>query len=129
MWGASAPPTTGIFGNRSRPVLGQWGTPRSVRWSIAVLQSIRRLLLICCVVSLVGASLTKTPTAQAASFLVTTISDAPHSTPIDGACTSTLPDQACTLRAAIQAASFLGGTQSIDLQAAGVYALTVTGAN
>jgi CSLREA domain-containing protein len=66
---------------------------------------------------------------QAATFVVTTTQDAPHSLPLNGSCTSTLGGSLCTLRAAVQAANFLGGTQMINLQAPGTYALTVTGAN
>lgn len=65
--------------------------------------------------------------ALAATFVVTTTQDAPHTTPLDGNCTSTLPANPCTLRAAVQAANFLGNVQTINLQAAGTYVLTVTG--
>jgi hypothetical protein len=68
--------------------------------------------------------------AQATTFTVATTSDAPHATPLDGNCTSTLAGGACTLRAAIQAANFLGdGPHTINLSTAGTYTLTVAGAN
>ncbi|MCS6909433.1 MAG: CSLREA domain-containing protein [Anaerolineales bacterium] len=43
--------------------------------------------------------------AQGAMFVVTTTSDAPDATPGDGACASTIPGGACTLRAAIEEAN------------------------
>jgi hypothetical protein len=65
--------------------------------------------------------------AQATTFTVTTTFDAPHALPLDGTCTSTAQG-ACTLRAAIQAADFLGdGPHTINLTAPGTYKLTVTG--
>jgi predicted outer membrane repeat protein len=65
--------------------------------------------------------------AQATTFTVRTTVDAPHAAPLDGTCTSTATG-ACTLRAAIQAADFLGdGPHTIDLAAPGTYKLTVTG--
>ncbi len=70
---------------------------------------IQRLLPICGILALLCASLAKAPTAKAATFVVTTMTDAPHTATIDGSCISTLPDHAGTLRSAIQAASFLGG--------------------
>jgi CSLREA domain-containing protein len=68
------------------------------------------------------------------TFTVTTTTDAPHTTPLDANCTSTLPGNPCTLRAAVQAANFaaangLGTAHTINLSVAGTYALTVTGAN
>jgi CSLREA domain-containing protein len=68
--------------------------------------------------------------AQAAVFTVSTTSDAPHSVPLNGTCTSTLSGGACTLRAAIQAANFAGdGPHRINLGATGTYTLTVVGPN
>jgi hypothetical protein len=67
--------------------------------------------------------------ACAEGFTVTTTTDAPHALPLDGCCTSTLEDKACTLRAAVQAANFLGAPQTINLKAAGTYALNVIGPN
>jgi CSLREA domain-containing protein len=68
--------------------------------------------------------------AGATTFSVATTADAPHAVPLDGACTSTLPGGACTLRAAIQAADFLGdGPHTINIPTAGTYALTVVGPN
>jgi CSLREA domain-containing protein len=67
--------------------------------------------------------------AQATTFTVTTTFDAPHASPLDGSCTS-VAQGACTLRAAIQAADFLGdGPHTINLAAAGIYRLTETGPN
>jgi uncharacterized repeat protein (TIGR01451 family)/CSLREA domain-containing protein len=68
--------------------------------------------------------------AYADTFTVTTTQDAPHAQPIDGTCTSTLPGGTCTLRAAIQAIDYLtGGPHTVNLQAAGTYLLSVTGAS
>jgi CSLREA domain-containing protein len=67
--------------------------------------------------------------AAATTFTVATTTDAPHAAPVDGSCTSILPGGTCTLRAAIQAADFLGdGPHTINLPTAGTYALTVVGA-
>jgi CSLREA domain-containing protein len=65
----------------------------------------------------------------AATFTVTTTQDAPNVSPTGTTCVSTLPGGPCTLRAAIQAANFLGsGPHTIDLPA-GTYVLTVLGAD
>jgi len=72
----------------------------------------------------------RTSVAQATTLNVATTSDAPHAAPLDGSCTSTLAGGTCTLRAAIQAANFLGdGPHTINLGTPGTYALTVVGAN
>ncbi|HEY7067293.1 MAG TPA: choice-of-anchor Q domain-containing protein [Chloroflexota bacterium] len=83
------------------------------------------------VLAVLGAGLLGPASAFAANFVVTTTADAPHTLPIDGNCTSTLPGNPCTLRAAIMAANFLTGSSphTIYLVAAGTYLLTVTGAN
>jgi CSLREA domain-containing protein len=61
----------------------------------------------------------------AATFDVTTTVDYPHSSPLDGNCTSVFV-QSCTLRAAIQAANFLGaGPHLIRLKETGTYRLTI----
>ncbi len=65
--------------------------------------------------------------AHAATFTVTTTTDAPHTTPVNGNCTSTLPGNPCTLRAAVQAANSLGGTQIINLGVTGTYVLAIQG--
>src|SRR5438874_2727849 len=80
-------------------------------------------------VALLAAGLFHPQPAQAATFIVTTFQDAPHTTPLDGNCTSTVPGGFCTLRAAVQAANFLGGTQTINLAIPGTYTLSVTGPN
>jgi predicted outer membrane repeat protein len=65
--------------------------------------------------------------AEATTFNVTTTFDAPHGAPLNGECTSTA-NGACTLRAAVQAADFLGdGPHTINLAAPGTYQLSVTG--
>lgn len=64
-------------------------------------------------------------TAEAASFTVTSTADAPHSQPLNGNCTSTLPGNPCTLRAAMQAANFLGGGPHTISLPAGTYTLTI----
>lgn len=78
---------------------------------------------------LVSPLLLSAPPAHAATFTVTTTQDAPHTTPLNGNCTSTLPGNPCTLRAAVQAANFLGGSHTIVLPTAGTYPLTVVGPN
>jgi hypothetical protein len=81
-----------------------------------------------CLAILLLALLPTARPAYAATFAVTTTVDAPHSLPINGTCSSTLTNNPCTLRAAIEAANYLtGGTHTINLQAAGTYTLTVTG--
>jgi len=50
-----------------------------------------------------------------ATYTVTTTTDSPHTLPLDGNCTSQLPGNLCTLRAAIQAANFSGGSSRISL--------------
>src|SRR5262249_15719515 len=65
--------------------------------------------------------------AYAATFPVTTLSDPPHTLPPNGNWTSQLQGSPCTLRAAIQAHNALGGTNTINLQVAGTYQLTVAG--
>ena len=58
------------------------------------------------------------------------LTDAPHTTPLDGNCPSTLPGNPCTPRAAVQATNFVGGgPNQITLATAGIYALTVAGPN
>ena len=49
------------------------------------------------------------------TYTVSTLADAPHALPIDTTCTSTLAGGACTLRAAIQAANYHGGSNTINL--------------
>lgn len=64
---------------------------------------------------------------HAASFTVTTTVDAAHTLPLDGNCTSTLAGSPCTLRAAVQAANFLGGGPHTINVPAGTYLLTIPG--
>jgi hypothetical protein len=80
--------------------------------------------LLVSVVLLIGPLASSRP-ALAAGFVVTTGLDAPHTLPLDGTCSSTIG--ACTLRAAVEAASFLGGTQTVQFAGAGVYTLTLDG--
>ncbi|HEY7065487.1 MAG TPA: right-handed parallel beta-helix repeat-containing protein [Chloroflexota bacterium] len=68
--------------------------------------------------------------AAAASFVVTSTTDAAQTSGANGNCTSTLAGGVCTLRAAIQAASYLAANgqprpHAIFLQAAGTYLLTL----
>jgi predicted outer membrane repeat protein len=86
-------------------------------------------LRVACAAALLLALVPWAGRVYAATFTVTTTTDAPHALPLDGSCTSTLRDKACTLRAAVQAANFLGGPQTINLQVAGTYTLTVAGPN
>jgi CSLREA domain-containing protein len=68
--------------------------------------------------------------AQATAFTVTSTADAPHAAPLSGSCTSTLPGGTCTLRAAVQAADFLGGgPHMVSLSVPGTYTLTIVGPN
>ena len=64
--------------------------------------------------------------AEAATFTVDSTADAGDEAPGDGVCLTS--DGECTLRAAIQEANALAGTDSIDLPAGG-YTLTIAGAN
>jgi CSLREA domain-containing protein len=84
-----------------------------------------------CAVALLLSPLPRPELARAVGFTVETTQDAPHDLPLNGNCTSTLGPGGvggpCTLRAAVQAANFLGGAQTINLPA-GAYVLTVTGA-
>ena len=67
---------------------------------------------------------------HATTVTVATTDDAPHGAPLNGTCTSTRPGGACTLRAAIQAANFLGdGPHTINLSTPGTYTLTAVGPN
>ncbi|HEY7067416.1 MAG TPA: choice-of-anchor Q domain-containing protein [Chloroflexota bacterium] len=86
----------------------------------------RRLLL---ALALLLATLPGARPAYAATFAVTTTQDAPNVSPTGTTCASTLPGAPCTLRAAVQAANALGGTQTINLGVVGTYVLTVVGAN
>lgn len=87
-----------------------------------------RLLAVAVISTILLVVLLPARPAHAVTFIVTTTTDAPHSLPVDGNCTSTLPGNTCTLRAAVQAANFLtGGPHTINLQAAGTYTLTVVG--
>ena len=91
---------------------------------------INRWIYLALLAALLGAGLPYAQPAHAATFTVTTTQDAPHTTPLDGNCTSTLAGTPCTLRAAVQAANFLGGgPHTINLAVAGGYILTVAGAN
>jgi hypothetical protein len=82
-----------------------------------------------CALVLLAALLPRPEPARAATFTVTTTADAPHTAPLDGNCTSTLPGNPCTLRATVQAVNFLdGGPHTINLGVPGTYALTVTDA-
>jgi CSLREA domain-containing protein len=93
-----------------------------------VAPQLARMTRLASLVALLMAGLFHPQPAQAATFLVVTTQDAPHTTPIDGNCTSTLAGNPCTLRAAIQAVNFLGGgPHTTNLAAAGGYILTVTG--
>jgi CSLREA domain-containing protein len=65
--------------------------------------------------------------ALAATFDVTSTTDAPDATSGDGICASTAGGNPCTLRAAVQTANQLGGSHVIRLLA-GTYLLNHTGA-
>jgi CSLREA domain-containing protein len=67
--------------------------------------------------------------AHGETFVVTTTTDAASADPASGLCASTLAGGDCTLRAAVQAASSLGGgPHRIELAVAGIYVLTLVGA-
>jgi hypothetical protein len=73
-------------------------------------------LSIGCATAWVLALLPLVDLAYAASFTVVTTVDAPHTPPVDATCASQLPGNPCTLRAAVEAANFLGGgTHRIEL--------------
>src|SRR5687767_15112113 len=86
----------------------------------------RALAAILGTLTLLLVALPRAAPVQAATFTVTTTTDAAHSDPVDGNCTSTLPGNPCTLRAAIQATNFLGGgPHTINLSVPGTYTLTL----
>ena len=62
--------------------------------------------------------------ASAATFTVNTVADGHDATPIDGVCETATGNGICTLRAAIEETSALGGTSTIDVPA-GTYMLGV----
>src|SRR4051794_7436430 len=77
---------------------------------------LRPLILASTLVLLMGFLSPALP-AHAATFAVTTTTDAEQAPGAGAACTSTLPSGTCTLRAAIQAANGLtGGPHLIQLQ-------------
>ena len=78
--------------------------------------SIRTLAAVAAILAIAAA------TASAATFTVNNTADAPDSSPGDGACATA--GAVCTLRAAIQEANALGGTNAVNVPA-GVYALTL----
>ena len=86
---------------------------------------LRALVAVLTMATLLLTALPRGEVVQAATFTVTTTEDAPHTTPLDGNCTAT--NGQCTLRAAVQAANFLGGAHTINLLS-GTFRLTVTGA-
>lgn len=86
-----------------------------------------RLLII--VALALPASLGTPVPAHAATFTVTTTTDAAHTSPLNGSCTSTLAGNPCTLRAAMQAANFLGGGPHTITVPAGTYTLTIAGSD
>ena len=88
--------------------------------SVKLQVRLRRLV----VISLIVGVLLHPESAQAATYVVSTTADAPHASPVDASCASTLPGNPCTLRAAVQAANFLGGANTINLALAGTYTLT-----
>jgi hypothetical protein len=65
--------------------------------------------------------------AIAAAFAVSTVTDGHDETPGDGLCETGTGNGICTLRAAVEETSALGGAETIDLPA-GTYVLSVTGA-
>jgi CSLREA domain-containing protein len=74
----------------------------------------------------IAIGLLSAPSAMAATFIVNSTADAVDASPGNGTCATTAG--ACTLRAAIQEANALAGSDTITLPA-GVYTLTLTGAN
>ena len=71
-----------------------------------------------------------TPPAFAASLTVNSIADAADATPGDGICETATGNGICTLRAAIQEANALAGTDTIsfNLSGAGVHTITPSSA-
>jgi CSLREA domain-containing protein len=65
--------------------------------------------------------------AQAAIFDVNSVADMIDATPGDGVCETASDNHVCTLRAAVQEANALSGTDTINLQANSTYLLTRVG--
>ena len=65
---------------------------------------------------------------EAASFTVTSTSDAVDFNPGDGVCETAAGNNVCTLRAAVQETNTLGGSDTITVPA-GTYVLTIPGNN
>jgi CSLREA domain-containing protein len=79
-----------------------------------------RIGLLLAVAWLLGLLGPATP-ARAATFTVTDVTDAPQASGFTGQCVSTLGT--CTLRAALQAATDVGGANEVHVQVAGTYLL------
>jgi CSLREA domain-containing protein len=77
--------------------------------------------------SITALALTIAVRASAAPFAVNTMADGHDATPGDGICETASGNGICTLRAAIEETSALGGTRTVDVPA-GTYMLSVTGA-
>ncbi|MEW5956201.1 MAG: choice-of-anchor Q domain-containing protein [Chloroflexota bacterium] len=84
------------------------------------------LLPIAILLALLVAMLAPTPEANAAAFDVNDTSDVEDAAPGDGNCDSNLaaPGFQCTLRAAIEEANTLAGSDTINLTVSGPYQLT-----
>ena len=65
------------------------------------------------------------PVAAAVTFTVNSTVDVADVTPGDGICETTIAGGVCTLRAAIQEANALGGSNIIELQSSALYTLTL----
>lgn len=97
------------------------------RWLTGVrLRQTARLVALLWLLGLVGLPGSAAGAAPQASFTVTTTSDSVDAVPGDGFCADS--GSACSLRAAIQEANALAGTDTITLPA-GTYTLSLAGAN
>jgi CSLREA domain-containing protein len=84
-----------------------------------------RWLMRSALVAIAGLAMSATP-AMATTFMVDSTADAVDASPGDGTCAST--SDGCTLRAAVQEANALAGSDEVDIPA-GTYRLTRAGAN
>jgi len=85
--------------------------------------TICRVVLLPLVASMVIV-LPRAAAVYAANYPVTDTTDAAQAPGFPGQCVSTQPGGTCTLRAALQAAQQIAGPHQINVQTAGVYALS-----
>ena len=90
-------------------------------------RTIKATATLSCALALVAASASS---AAANTFYVTSTADAVDKNPGDGFCQTDAEGNApCTLRAAVMEANALAGTDTIQVNTAGVYNLTLSGSD